>query len=445
VVEIPPPNGISTRNGDLMALLLTSRSLHAATLNTLYRHITIPHSRIYKKFLANITAHPPLGTIVRRLDFSHFNPATLFSTASERNKTQNLTAKTLLECFELTPYLQEFLAQEHIEDDLSEAVLRKLFLGLPRLQAIDLCGCSSGKFRDAFESALMWEWPQSISVQRLSLHKCLTLPSSVLETVLSRLSNVTHLDLAGTKVTNAALESIPKTARISHLNLAKCNLLSARCIIDFLSSHPAVTSSLVVLSVATDARSHQTFDVEDVTELLPVLPRTLKSLSLKGSKMDAVHVPLLLPLTRHLEELAIGRCLTTNHLRPLFDVHQRLGPHTLRYLDLSDLTASEMDLGNLFGNSTLLKASTSPLEVIEITDEVFTRLNKAPQISQRVGWVVKEFGSRSWLVRNSGRRPGDDGQRAWKLGAESWGMRKMPVARADVGGMYGSFMFGREL
>ena len=37
----------------------------------------------------------------------------------------------------------------------------------------------------------------------------------------------------------------------------------------------------------------------------------------------------------------------------------------------------------------------------------------------------------------------DDGSRDWKWGASYWGMRKIPVARAEVGGMYGHYMFKR--
>jgi len=37
----------------------------------------------------------------------------------------------------------------------------------------------------------------------------------------------------------------------------------------------------------------------------------------------------------------------------------------------------------------------------------------------------------------------DDGAREWKWGATYWGMRKIPVARQEVGGMYGHYMFKR--
>jgi len=158
VIDVPP-NGIARRNMDLMSLLLTSKTLHMATLNTLYSRITIPHSRIFHKFLTHIATHDSLGTIVRRLDFCHLNPHQLFSTAAERSQARNLTSETLLHCLELTTYLQEFLAQEYIDEDIDINVLRKLLFGLPRLRAVDFCGCSSTDFKNSFTTLLAEQWP----------------------------------------------------------------------------------------------------------------------------------------------------------------------------------------------------------------------------------------------------------------------------------------------
>lgn len=449
-----PPNGITRRNVDLMSLLLTSRTLHVATLSTLYRNITIPHSKIFHKFLMHISEYPSLGTIVRRIDFCHFNPSQLFSTAAERSQAKNLTSETLLRCLELTPDLQEFLGQEYIDDDLDVNVLRKLFFGLPNLKAIDFCGCSSNKFKEAFAALVSEDWPDKLSITRLSLHKCMTLPTSVLDTILPRLQRVTHLDLAGTRVTDTALMSIPRTARLTHLNLARCKSLSARGVIDFLAQHPAARE-LVYLSLATDARTNQLLDVDDISELLPILPRTLRSLGLKGSKMDPGHIDLLRPLTKHLEELAIGRSLRLQDVNRLFvpddtdDVQMQLDwiPHTLKYIDLSDMWSAELDLVYLFGNNCIiLNQFSQPLEVIELAEDVYKRVSKSAPVLQRVGWRTSECGIRGWMVRQHlPSTPRDDGRRSWKMGAESWGMRKIPVAKADVGGMYGSFMFGRKL
>lgn len=460
-----PPNGITKRNMDLMSLLLTSKKLHGATLLTLYRQITIPHSKIFQKFLAHVACHQPLGTLVRRFDFCHFNPSTLFETASERSQARNLTSDTLLQALDLTPHLQEFLAQEHIDDDLDSRVLQKLFFGFERIQALDFCGCSAASFRVSFTTTILSaDWSQPLLLKRLSLHRCNTLAPPVLETLLAHLPEVTHLDLAGTRITDAALASIPHTARITHLNLAKCNNLSAGAIMHFVSTHPAVTKSLVWLSLATDARTHEIFDAEAVRQLLPLLPGTLKSLSLKGSRMDRSHIPLLRPLTKHLEELALGRGLGVNDTNGLFVPDEKEGgdqpggdgqsnthsavdtwvPHTLRYIDLSDMWHGELDLPTMYNTAgcALLTSTTAPLEVIEVSEDVARRLAKGHAPLTRLGWRVSELGSRTWLVRVGAADPG---ARAWKMGAENWGMRKIPVARAEVGGMYGSYMFARKL
>lgn len=462
VIDIPP-NSLTKRNIDLMSLLCTSKKMHEATLVTLYRQITIPHSIIFKKFLNHVADHPALGTLVRRFDFCHFNPGYVFSTASERSLAQNLTASTLLKALELTPHLQEFLAQEHIDGDLDAAVLRKLFFGLDRIAALDFCGCSSTAFKDAFVDAFSSgsQTENNLELKRLSLHKCTTLPISVFEHLLPRLPLLTHLDLAGTRVTDAALASIPPTARLTHLNLAKCNNLTANGLINFLTTHPAVAStpgvpsSLVWLSLATDASTHETFSEADVTRLLPVLPESLKSISLKGCKMNTSHIPLLLPLTKHLEELALGRGLGITDTNALFSPPQpsddpdamdvdtsEWQPHTLHFLDLSDLWSTEFDIPALYDTTrcALLAASlTAPLEVVEVGVNVAKRLKDAPL--QRLGWHHSEVGARNWIVRNGVPAA----PRTWKMGAESWGMRKVPVARTDVGGMYGSYMFARRL
>ncbi|EKJ69874.1 hypothetical protein FPSE_09961 [Fusarium pseudograminearum CS3096] len=436
VIEIPP-NGLTPRNADLMALLLTSRSIHAATLNTLYRHITIPHSRIFRKFLATITEYPALASIVRRLDFSHFNPSTIFSTASERAQTRNLTSETLSKCLELTPYLQEFLAQEYIDEDLGPEVIKKLFFDMPRLQAVDFAGCSSPFFKNSFNSLLEAQWPDSLTLTRVSFHKCLNLPGSVFEAILPRLERATHLDLAGTRVTDKALQSLPETARLTHLNLAKCRELTSEVVVKFITTHPAITQTITVLSLATNASSHLLLGKADVDAILPRLPHTIRSLSLKGSRMDPSQLPLLTPLVQHLEELAIGRGLDLRDIHQLLYQAQEWIPHSLRYIDISDL---DTIIGSA---SALLTPASAPLQVIELEERAYERAAKAKKNLERAGWTPKEFGSRYWLVRMETDL--DSGARWWKLGAESWGMRKIPVAKADVGGMYGTFMFGRRL
>ncbi len=469
------------RNVDLMSLLLTSKRCYAKTEEVLYRRVVVPHSRTFRKFLAQLEADKRRGAWVRRLDFSHLSPVSLFSTAGARAAAKNLTAESLLRCLELTPNLREFLCQDYLDTDLDERVVRKLFTGLPMLRAIDLCGCSSVQARNAFAAlAVALESGSSdsfsdmsrgngyLGIERLSLHKCSTIPSSAFEVLLPRLDRITHLELAGTHVTDTALWSIPRTARITHLNLAKCSKLTPRGVTDFLTHHPAVNQgSLVFLSLASsDASSFRLLDSDDVSRLLPVLPKTLVSLSLKGSSMNETHVPWLREHATHLEELALGRGLGVGAVNaivapPKTRQNNRPGtinedaPHTLRYLDISDMDEESLNLSALFVDGLLVDNNTKPLEVIEVSDTVYKRISKARKALDHADWRQSELGNRTWLVR--GRLPGasaastqgryttENGQRPWKMGAQAWGMRKIPVAEAKVGGMYGSYMFGRKL
>ncbi|PQE17008.1 leucine Rich Repeat domain-containing protein [Rutstroemia sp. NJR-2017a BBW] len=444
-----PPGGITPRNVDLMSLLLTSRTMHSVTLGTLYKKITIPHSRVFRKFLSHIREYNALGTIVRRLDFSHFNPTGIGLTARQRAETLNLIPVTLLECLNLTPNLREFLSQEHIDDDMDVNVIKKLLCELPNLQGLDFCACSSASFRDAITTVISTcELPDALPITRLSFHECTSLPSSVFENILPRLQRLTHLDVAHTRITDDILFSIPHTARLTHLNLSKCSYLSGARVVEFLSNHPAA-KTLVYLNLGSDIKSHEMFNRSEVTALLPVLPASLRSLSLKGSEMDKSHIPLLLPLTKHLEELGLGHGLVLDDIRKLFVPNQEASieeqlewvPHTLHYIDVSDLTYRQLDLSTLFGSSCpVLRNDTLPLEVLEINAEVYKLMSNSTLV-KRAGWCVKEAGRRYWLVRNVDNA--DSGGRDWKWGANYWGMRKIPVARAEVGGMYGHYMFKR--
>jgi hypothetical protein len=105
----------------------------------------------------------------------------------------------------------------------------------------------------------------------------------------------------------------------------------------------------------------------------------------------------------------------------------------------------EINFGTLFGGtSPLLKGVVHPLEVLELSAEVFKRLEMNPGV-KRAGWRPKEVGRRGSIVRDSGfENVGRDNRDTeWRWGASYWGMRKVPVARAKVGGMYDYYMFKR--
>ncbi|MCJ1280851.1 hypothetical protein MMC26_000168 [Xylographa opegraphella] len=456
-LEIPAQE-YAPRNADLIACLRTSRTLYGSTVSVLYSHVTIPHSLIFSKFLEQLVEYPTLGSIVKRLDLSHFTSIGMGRTRQSNHELQNMTSSTLLKCLSLTPNIQEVLLQEHLHDDIDEAVLRKLFFGLTNLQALDFCGSSSGSFVDAFFVSLVPPTIQDstmLSLRRLSLHECFTLPSSVYEHLLPRLPRLTHLDLFHTRVNNRALMSIPATAGLTHLNLGRCNHITGTGVVDFLTSHSA-TLGLVYLNLACDTSRYRLLWEADVETILRNLPSTLKSLNMSGAKILPSHAPLLLPLTKHLEELGIGFTeLTMKEINSLFipeplsydekevlDVETNWMPSTLRYIDLSGIPA--VTQCSLFSNScVLLYSVTSPLEVIELGERDIAALSKCSSTNKKLGWVAKGLGRRGWYVREptGDNQVGSRGRRDWKMGAMWWGMRKVPMAFAEVGGLYGHYMF----
>jgi hypothetical protein len=456
VVDIPP-NGAEQRNVDLVSCLLTSRTMFAATLTVLYRHVTIPHSLIFSKFLAQITSHPHLGAIVRRLDFSHFSSVGLGRTRRMNAELQMVTATTLARCLDLTPRLREFLVQEHVDGDMDERVLTKLFCDMPLLRAMDFCGCSSSSFREAFSrvvNALNPLLPKTMTLQRLSLHECGTIPTAALETLLPRLDRLTHLDLSHTLVTPSALSRIPHTARLTHLNLSKCSRLSGDAVVKFVTTHPAARQSLVYMNLAADPSRFRLLSEADVANLLPAVPPTMRALNLNGAKVTPRHLALLQPLARQLEELGLGYSeLSLNDIQSLYcpamtDNSAWVQP-TLHYLDLSGI-GSITPSALLSSSCILLRPQTLPLTVLELDAKTVAGLRERASSRGRSGsgWLVRDLGRRGWYVRDRstsahGAVQSDGDRRDWKMGALWWGMRKVPVAWSDVGGLYGHYMFKR--
>lgn len=451
-----PPNGYTPRNVDLVSCLLTSRTLHAATLSVLYRNMTFPHSIIFSKALNHISQYPALGTLVRRLDFSHFTSVGLGRTKQMNAEIQNLTSKTLLKCLDLLPNLKECLLQEHLEGDISVDIVRKLFMGLPNLRAVDFCGCSTQSFSNFFKEALTAGpvLPMSLpNLKCVSLHECSTLPAGIFDLLLPRLINVTHLDLTHTQVNHSALFAIPETARITHLSLSRCMRLDSSAVVEFLTTHPAVNESLVYLNLLTDPTRFRLLEEEDVTALLPKLPDTLRSLNLGGAKVTSEHASLLMPLTKHLEELGLSSAdLSVKDVNTFFKPQEQgsgalktHAPSTLCYLDLAKVP--QLTLGAIFNTGTcaLLTEESYPLQVIEFSDKIITPLRERSKTQRvSVGWTVRDLGRRGWYVRDPAsmpNQPADDGFRSWKVGARWWGMRKIPMAVGDVGGIYGHYMF----
>src|SRR3569833_734338 len=168
--------------------------------------------------------------------------------------------------------------------------------------------------------------------------------------------------------------------------------------------------------------------------------------------MDSSHLELLRPLTRHLEELAIGHGLSLEEIDQLFvqdkssktTKRPEVPQSTLKFLDMTDMWESE--LTDLYTDSILLTKATYPLEVIELTPDFMKRMSKSPARLGKLGWTLSEVHRRSWIVSMADPSvPLVDCGRPWKLGARFCGMIKIPVSICEVCFMYCSFMFGSNL
>ncbi|EWC45283.1 hypothetical protein DRE_06010 [Drechslerella stenobrocha 248] len=436
-----PPSGYQKRNADLSALLKTSRTLYAATLFTIFQNALFPTSPVYTKFLDQITNHPVLGSMVRRMDFSQYTSVGLGRTGRMNMEMQHLTARTLTLGLRSACNLREFLAQEALGPDINAQVIEQLFFNVPLLEAVDFCGASASKFKEAFTEVLHpWNprLPQTFSLQRLSLHECTTLPTTVFAALLPRLPNLSHLDLSHTQVTDSALSAIPASANITHLSLSKCARLVGPDVVNFLLHHPAVRN-LKVLNLHYDASRYRLLSATDVQDLLPNLPSSLVSLNVTGASITSDHLPLILPLVSRLEELSLGHTELT-----IEDINAIFAPRcnsTLQYLDLTGIAAVTPNSLHFTTNAILTHATG--LRVLELSEKTVAGCAKL-HATKTNGWVERSYGRRSWLVRDS---TSDDAQindeRDWKMGSSKWGCRKIACNQGEVGGIYAYYGHGK--
>lgn len=398
-----------------------------------------PHSPVYSKFLAQVTDHPILGDMVRRMDFSQYTSVGLGRTGRMNMELQNLTAATLARGLRATTSLREFLAQEALGPDIDARVLEELFFNLPKLEAIDFCGASASHFKEAF-AEVMHPWnpnlPATFSVQRLSLHECTTLSPKVFTALLPRLPHLTHLDLSHTQVTDSALMAIPETARLTHLSLSKCARLTGANVVSFLLDHPAVRS-IQVLNLHYDPSRYRLLSAIDIEDLLSGLPPTLVSLNLTGASVASEHMPLLLPMVSRLEELSLGH----NELE-IDDINSMFLPQwksSLKYLDLTGIAA--ITPNNLHYSTGAILPQENGLQVIELSEKNVTGCAKL-QATKTCGWSEQSYGRRSWLVKRNAITA-ESGERAWKMGSAKWGNRKIACNWGEVGGIYAYYGLGK--
>ncbi|KAM0155612.1 hypothetical protein ACHAPG_005824 [Botrytis cinerea] len=282
----------------------------------------------------------------------------------------------------LAPHLREFRIPKdtNLNGFLSESLLRLLFVGLPHLKTLDL----------------------------------------------------------------EALQLLPPTAKVSHLALNHCPFLEDVSLIDFITSHPSVKNTLEYLDASADLTVGEEIHEKDTERLLKYAPKTIKTLKLRGWKMDSACVAQLKVLNQTVEELSIGTGLRMRDLESIFldtedndsrneeeaidsseidskyttvlepmeraiaitKLRRRIsstplptftgGGHSLRYLDIRGMTLAEQ---SKIRSSILLGKQSVALNVIAVNDRLMDREGTLKEICASVGWTVKRDGRRCLLVR----------------------------------------------
>lgn len=311
------------------------KTFNQLALRFLYKYAIFNRPHSFDRFLRNIVKQPDIGQYVEFMDFQTFTSIGLGRTGRMNQEIQMVTSSTIRHALDLCPNLIEFMASENIQDDMDVLVLSALF-ALPRLQAVDFCGASSRHFADAF-SALVLSEP--VSVLKLLFHDCSNLAPAVFEKILPRFPNLRRLDLTHTLVTLPILhEHVPKSCALTHLSLARCLKLTTKALIQFLTTHPAVTGeALQWLNLQIDSNVVLPLNALYLFYTLNHLKApALRYLNLGGMPVNSKMLLLLRSKFAQLESLVISH---TPHIEMADLVTFLQENDQLRFLDVTGCKA----------------------------------------------------------------------------------------------------------
>ncbi|KAI9049758.1 hypothetical protein LZ554_005909 [Drepanopeziza brunnea f. sp. 'monogermtubi'] len=443
------PGDDSPRVVGLFSSLQVSHRLHSVALRLLYHSPSIQSSKNLaspiSKFFHAVDQRPALGALVRTLDLTR--------AAKIDDGDYTLSHHDLSRL----PSLRDLrLALSQLE---GISTLHQLISSLASLEALTLDVCSSRDAnspmlqRGAFDTPLPHDLLLSDDGSNLtslrftdttgtggggggSLH---LVPSAMLESLLPRMHRLQVLDVSRTRITADALASIPSTARLTHLNIAGCQLLARDPLVAFLTTHPAVARSLQVLraghvqvitttifsSSSSSSSSSSPSDPQDplseseVNALLAAAPRSLRSLDLSTARMGRGNIPSLQAACGQLEELSLGPGLTMRDvedvlLEPMYtfaDEHPAVATCASETADAAAATSSpkaEMrDEGILepmreqerLKRSVLLGRQTLPLRIIDVSGIPWEEFQVLRRLGRAVGWRGRWEGGRMWVER----------------------------------------------
>lgn len=432
---------------ELARLLPTCFSIYDVGIAVLYRRVAFPYPHTFDKFRRSIE-NSGYGILVRALDFSAFTSVGLGRTGKMNKEIQMVTHDTILKMLDLCPNLHEFCVAESVDMDIDARVLNRL-LQMPLLEAMDFCGSTSKKgFITALETSrfsvtestchyddcdgcvdgcddsnanvgikaphniagpvpfdldsgpltapIAQEAPidsaffsyTPISVKKLSFHGCSTITPDLFMKILPRLTNITHLDLTHTLVTPDALLTLPATARLTHLSLAKCVKLTSHGLLKFLLLHPA-TRHLEWLNLMFDVTKPSPLSYADFDTILRYLPQTLTYLNLSGLPVKSKHLPTIQAMTQ-LRGLSLGHANIEVPVLTKFLSNFK----SLVYVDLTGIP----NVGLWLIQTGSLFEANPHIDIFEFSADTIMKLRgiKVPGFGLEIGkarrgWLFRQF------------------------------------------------------
>ncbi|OLL25648.1 F-box protein, partial [Neolecta irregularis DAH-3] len=391
--------GIYRVLADIRNCVQVSQHLHAIALPFLYAHIPISSSHVFAEFLQTLK-RTGNGKLVRSLDFSGFTAVGLSRSQRMNQEIQLFTAKTLLECLNLLPNLEELYLTEAVEPDLDIQIFCKIFTGLQKLRILDLCSATGELFRTSLSTFAKSEYSTSKTspfpdFQRLSFYECNNLSASVFEGMLPRCARLTFLDLSRTNVTSRALLSIPNSCRLTHLSLSRCTSLTGSAIIQFLATHPAALT-LAHLDLYFERTRVYPLTLADLNCLLPRLPRAMVWLDLGGSPITDAQLRFLPPA---LGELGIMN--TEVRCNGIQTAIENYLPN-IGYLDLRGRAKHGLTHTEIIHFIYWVQMGSNKIRSLEFDRQVLKFLQGLPSNDHPQSWnVVSDRGRREWYVKNA--------------------------------------------
>lgn len=216
-----------------------------------YHYCNFTTAKRFNDLLRTLKQNKQLCNAVEVADFQELTSIGLGRTAEMNKMIKNLTNETLFEYLVLTKNsLREFLACEHIQNDLDVNIIYFLLRSGTVLSVLDFCGCSGVQFTENFIEALNRLYlpnnpsqpiRQNFQITCLGLNDCTDLPPEIIGKTLKLFPELQKLDLSHTSIEDETLNTLPNFKNLTHLNLAMCLQLTPRGVLEFFAHHPSVT------------------------------------------------------------------------------------------------------------------------------------------------------------------------------------------------------------